>query len=463
MVPAYPFRVKHFVPILVYQPRAFALRPVSDLFLPTVESCMSETTDITQVPTDTLAHQLVVSLEHADVVLEELAALARTGILTSAPTLPAEDKSVALGLGLIRLSYPSDRDRAAADLPDDVSGRNLNDVLTMVRTACSFRYRGWMPTIGKNRVMNGIGGEGGQVSGGGGQVSGGGGQVSGGGGQVSGGGGGLPSPSDGPMWPRRAASGGHGVRIGVLDTPLVWNPQWGQNVQSLDPSYGDSEPYNSVNEPFSYDVGHANFVTSLVASQAPDANIGVLGTLHPGDASATAWDVACAMVSFLDRDVAILNLSLGCYTEDNQPPLLMQRAIQIMTPRLLVVAAAGNHRQPARPRPFWPAALDDVVAVGAYGPNYEPAPFTPKAPWVDITAPGVDIVSNYFDGLVTIESGKPELFTGYAMWQGTSFAAGLATGEIAARLPVNGDARVVRRTLLSTDYDGILIKGSRAA
>ena len=32
------------------------------------------------------------------------------------------------------------------------------------------------------------------------------------------------------------------------------------------------------------------------------------------------------------------------------------------------------------------------------------------------------------------------------MWQGTSFAAGLATGEIAARLPVNGDARVVRET-----------------
>ena len=463
MVPAYPFRVKHFVPILVYQPRAFALRPVSDLFLPTVESCMSETTDITEVPTDVLAHQLVVSLEHADVVLAELAALARTGILMSAPTLPAEDQSVALGLGLIRLSYPSDRDRAAADLPDDVSGRNLNDVLTMVRTACSFRYRGWTPTIGKNRVMNGIGGEGGQVSGGGGQVSGGGGQVSGGGGQVSGGGGGLPSPSDGPKRPRNAASGGRGVRIGVLDTPLVWNPEWGQNVQSLDPSSSDSEPYSDASEPFSYDVGHANFVTSLIASQAPDANIGVLGALHPGDASATAWDVARAMVSFLDRDVAILNLSLGCYTEDNQPPLLMQRAIQIMTPRMLIVAAAGNHRQPARPRPFWPAALDDVVAVGAYGPNHEPAPFTPEAPWVDITALGVDIVSNYFDGLVKGESGKPELFTGYAMWQGTSFAAGLATGEIAARLPVNGDARDVRRILLSPDYDGILIKGSRAA
>ena len=86
------------------------------------------------------------------------------------------------------------------------------------------------------------------------------------------------------------------------------------------------------------------------------------------------------MVSFLDRDVAILNLSLGCYTEDNQPPLLMQRAIQIMTPRILVVAAAGNHRQPQRPRPFWPAALDDVIAVGAYGDDYRPAPFTPQAP-----------------------------------------------------------------------------------
>ena len=245
------------------------------------------------------------------------------------------------------------------------------------------------------------------------------------------------------------------MRIGVLDTPLVWNRAWSQNVQSLEPS-------SSVSEPFSYDVGHANFVASLIASQAPEADIGVLGTLHPGDASATAWDVAREMVSFLDRDVAILNLSLGCYTEDNQPPLLMQRAIQIMTPRLLVVAAAGNHRQPTRPRPFWPAALDDVVAVGAYGPDYEPAPFTPKAPWVDITAPGVDIVSHYFDGWVTLEPDKQELFTGYAMWQGTSFAAGLAAGEIAAQLPVSGDARVVRRILLSPDYNGILIKGSRA-
>jgi hypothetical protein len=453
------------VPILVYQPQASDLRPVSDVFLPTVESCMSETSDVRQVPVDELAHQLVVSLEHADVVLEELAALARIGILTSAPTLPAADKSVELGLGLIRLSYPSDLDRTAADQPDDVSGRNLNDVLTMVRTACSFRHRGWVPTIGKNRVMNGIGGEGGQVSGGGGQVSGGGGQVSGGGGQVSGGGGGFPSPSDGPIQPEAVAYGGAGVRIGVLDTPLVWNRAWGGNVRSLDPSLPSTdralEP-SATPESYSYDVGHANFVASLIAAQAPEADIGVLGTLRSGDASATAWDVARAMVSFLDRDVAILNLSLGCYTDDNQPPLLMQRAIQIMTPRLLVVAAAGNHRQPTRPRPFWPAALDDVIAVGAYGDDYRPAPFTPHAPWVDVVAPGVDIVTNYFDGCVAVEDGKPKQFTRYAKWQGTSFAAGLATGEIASRLPVNGDARWVRESLWSGTYDGILIKGSRA-
>ena len=405
---------------------------------------MSETSDVRQVPVDELAHQLVVSLEHADVVLEELAALARIGILTSAPTLPAADKSVELGLGLIRLSYPSDLDRTAADQPDDVSGRNLNDVLTMVRTACSFRHRGWVPTIGKNRVMNGIGGEGGQVSGGG---------------------GGFPSPSDGPIQPEAVAYGGAGVRIGVLDTPLVWNRAWGGNVRSLDPSLPSTdralEP-SATPESYSYDVGHANFVASLIAAQAPEADIGVLGTLHSGDASATAWDVARAMVSFLDRDVAILNLSLGCYTDDNQPPLLMQRAIQIMTPRLLVVAAAGNHRQPTRPRPFWPAALDDVIAVGAYGDDYRPAPFTPHAPWVDVVAPGVDIVTNYFDGCVAVEDGKPKQFTRYAKWQGTSFAAGLATGEIASRLPVNGDARWVRESLWSGTYDGILIKGSRA-
>jgi Subtilase family len=440
---------------------------------------MSETSDVAQVRDDELAHQLVVSLEHADVVLAELGNLARGGILTNVPTLPYEDQSRALGLGLIKLSYPSDLDRAAADLSDDVSGRNLNDVLSLVRSACSFRYRGWQPTIGKNRVLNGIGGEGGQVSGGGGQVSGGGGQVSGGGGQVSGGGGqvsggggqvsggggGFPSPSDGPIQPEAAAFGGADVQIGVLDTPLVWNRAWGGNVRSLDPSVASAaqsvDP--SAPEQYNYEVGHANFVTSLIASQAPQASIAVLGTLHRGNASATAWDVAREMVSFLDRDVSILNLSLGCYTDDNQPPLLMQRAIQIMTPRLLVVAAAGNHRQPARPRPFWPAALDDVIAVGAYGDDDRPAPFTPHAPWVDIVAPGVDIVSNYLDGYVSVEEGKTEQFTRYAKWQGTSFAAGLATGEIASRLPVNGDTRLVRELLRSGTYDGILIKRSRTA
>ena len=267
------------------------------------------------------------------------------------------------------------------------------------------------------------------------------------------------------MRPKAAAFGGAGVRIGVLDTPLRWNRAWGGNLRSLDPSVASatqSVDPSAPPESYSYDVGHANFVASLIASQAPEADIGVLGALHPGDASATAWDVARAMVSFLDRDVAILNLSLGCYTEDNQPPLLMQRAIQIMTPRLLVVAAAGNHRQPTRPRPFWPAALDDVVAVGAYGSDYQPAPFTPIAPWVDVIAPGVDIVTNYFDGCVAVEDGTRKQFTRYAKWQGTSFAAGLATGEIATRLPVDGDAREVRRILLSPNYDGILIKGSRA-
>jgi len=268
-----------------------------------------------------------------------------------------------------------------------------------------------------------------------------------------------------PIQPEAVAYGGAGVRIGVLDTPLVWNRAWGGNVRSLDPSLPSTdralEP-SATPESYSYDVGHANFVASLIAAQAPEADIGVLGTLRSGDASATAWDVARAMVSFLDRDVAILNLSLGCYTDDNQPPLLMQRAIQIMTPRLLVVAAAGNHRQPTRPRPFWPAALDDVIAVGAYGDDYRPAPFTPHAPWVDVVAPGVDIVTNYFDGCVAVEDGKPKQFTRYAKWQGTSFAAGLATGEIASRLPVNGDARWVRESLWSGTYDGILIKGSRA-
>jgi subtilisin family serine protease len=123
---------------------------------------------------------------------------------------------------------------------------------------------------------------------------------------------------------------------------------------------------------------------------------------------------------------------------------------------LVVVAAAGNHGAVKDPDPTggkseptvknqarkagWPAALDDVIAVGAVvdatKKEAELASFSPDAPWVDVLAPGVDLKSTFLprtckkdDNGVVKEEEFPE---GWATWSGTSFAAGLVSGAIAA-------------------------------
>ncbi|HZD22788.1 MAG TPA: S8 family serine peptidase, partial [Acidimicrobiia bacterium] len=116
----------------------------------------------------------------------------------------------------------------------------------------------------------------------------------------------------------------------------------------------------------------------------------------------------------------------------------------------VVVAAAGNN---SSCRPFWPAAMKDVIAVGA---NYcgERAWFSNFGPWVDANAPGVDIVSTFFmdfDGpLCAIDGPDPDKYEGWAEWSGTSFAAPRVAAEIARVMCEGGlSAPVARDQILS--------------
>jgi subtilisin family serine protease len=216
--------------------------------------------------------------------------------------------------------------------------------------------------------------------------------------------------------------------------------------------------------------GHSTFISGIVLSLAPAADLDVRTALAPGKTAADGWTMplwtlAERLADYRDSGVQVLNLSLGCSTADGESPMVLERAIAQLTPNMAVVAAAGNHGtdklrdaeredqgMPRRAAPLFPAALDGVLAVGAVDAAGRNAPFNPidgqdpskPAPWIDVFAPGVEITSTYLDEtcdqrVMVPRDGAPGTFDtvsfeGYAKWSGTSFAAAHVTGLVAARI-----------------------------
>ena len=172
---------------------------------------------------------------------------------------------------------------------------------------------------------------------------------------------------------------------------------------------------------------HGTFICGLVAQHAPGQRIDpglVLDPTGVGDDASIALELA-------ETTAAVVNLSLGGYTQGDRPPLALQQALDRLWPDRVVVAAAGNN---ASDRPFWPAAFKHVIAVGALDTRQEGvvrAKFSNFGSWVDVWAPGVNVVSLYADQAMIRQLVAG--FTGWASWSGTSFAAPLVAAEIARR------------------------------
>jgi hypothetical protein len=398
--------------------------------------------------------QIIVDLKHREVVTSLLEDLGFTRDQVS------PDKELAkLSLALLsvegvaqrinvlrhgaRLPEEEDlwRSRKQLGLPGPPS--NLDILMARLRSLARERYAGWIPVMGKNRDMEAIAGL-----------------------PHIGVGEGLPKPHIGvserlptrlghPLeLPHRPPRKGRRLRVGVLDTGVFPNVALSGRYVTAD--------FIPSSEPFEVWQGHATFVAGRILKRAPGVDLDIHRVLRDDDGRASSWDVAEGMASFLDSGVQILNMSLGAPTADGAAPLILERAADVLSGQLLLVAGAGNHGDvqplveeptdellatvPSSPNsPLWPAALSNVVAVGATDDEDELAPFTPRGvPWLDLVAPGVDVVSTFLIGEVqarvaTAKRGRHVStriehlgkFAGAARWSGTSFAAADATGEIA--------------------------------
>jgi subtilisin family serine protease len=184
-------------------------------------------------------------------------------------------------------------------------------------------------------------------------------------------------------------------------------------------------------------AGHGTFIAALISRLAPTAAVSV-GRVLENTGEGNDADIAWRINRLVDEGAPdILSLSCSCYTEDDVEPLALAEAVaRIQAAGTLVVSSAGND---ATCRVTWPAALPGVIAVGALGP-YGPAPFTNHGPWIDCCAPGVEIVSHFFDGIDEHDDNNPATadFRGWAKWSGTSFSGPIVAGVIAREAALYG-------------------------
>lgn len=183
-----------------------------------------------------------------------------------------------------------------------------------------------------------------------------------------------------------------------------------------------------------FGAGHGTFAAGVVQQVAPEVDLRVYKAID-SDGIGSEVDVACAMVQAVRDGAQILNLSLGVQTIDDQPPVAIAAALQIINEmtkgEVLVIAAAGNE---GSTRPCWPAAFRQVVSVAGLTAAMTPTDWSNRGFWVDCSTVGEGIMSTYPQGVETSElDPQPDTFAAdaWGVWTGTSFAAPQIAGAVA--------------------------------
>jgi type VII secretion-associated serine protease mycosin len=171
------------------------------------------------------------------------------------------------------------------------------------------------------------------------------------------------------------------------------------------------------------DNGHGTMVAGIAAAKTNNS-MGVAGAAWAAgiipvkvlNSTGTGTDaqIASGITWASDNGAKVINLSLGGYGES---PALENAVDYAVDKGIVVVASAGND---AVDIPTYPAAYDPVLAVSATGiGGGQFAWFSNHGWWIDVSAPGMSIVSTY------LASGATE---SYAIGDGTSFASPIVAG-----------------------------------
>jgi len=243
---------------------------------------------------------------------------------------------------------------------------------------------------------------------------------------------------------------GAGIVVFVADTGLLEHAEhhhpWLRGVRralnpdgSVQPPDPDRTPDGKWIPPY---CGHGTFVAGEVRCLAPQADV-IVANIFAVAGSTLEHDLVQQLDQALSLGVDVFNLSIACGTRDQLTSLgfdgFQQRLNQYKG--VVCIVAAGNN---ASKVPTYPAALAGMVSVGALGADWRGrARFSNYGGWVDVYAPGRDLVNAFASGTYVCHDAPyvddKRHFHGMAKWSGTSFSTPLVTGMVAARMSRTGE------------------------
>lgn len=223
---------------------------------------------------------------------------------------------------------------------------------------------------------------------------------------------------------------GHGITIAVVDTGVDLNhpdlkdnlvPGYNAILDSTDPQ--DIQDRN----------GHGTHVAGIAAAEMN--GVGIVGVAYKAkimpikamnkEGEGADTDIANGIEWAANHGAQIINLSLGA---NGQTDVLKAAIDYAQAKGCLIIAAAGNHKPGNNPGSgsnsgvAYPAADPGVVAVSAIAENGNIANFSDTGPQIALAAPGVDILSDYW---------QPGTGSTYAWLDGTSMASPFVAGAAA--------------------------------
>lgn len=238
-------------------------------------------------------------------------------------------------------------------------------------------------------------------------------------------------------------STGKGVTVAVIDDGVKAIPELeGQLVPGKDFGKSDGDGRSDQS-------GHGTGMAALIAGTGKHPSGDGIYGLAPGtkilplrvagelEGATPLWAEAIRYAA--DSDAKIINISLGIASKPEDDPVRAEAVKYALSKGKLIFAAAGNSGDTLNEVEY-PAATPGAVAVAAVAANGESTEESQHGPQVDMSAPGVD--------LVTACGGK----TGLCKSHGTSGASALASASAALLWSAHPDwtNNQVLRVLLNT-------------